>query len=101
MSDRKARRASTESFQLRRPELVRAPGTAGGLEARASTRPPGMIPVIGQAKVIRVTRGRILDVAVDLRKGSPTLSQHVKVELSPDSWNQILPSGSPILLGGG
>lgn len=48
------------------------------------------LPPYGQAKLIRVTRGRILDVAVDLRKGSPTFSQHVKVELSPDGWNQIL-----------
>lgn len=47
-------------------------------------------PPQGQAKLIRVTRGRILDVDVDLRKGSPTFGRHVKVELTPDGWNQIL-----------
>lgn len=47
-------------------------------------------PPYGQPKLIRVTRGRILDVDVDLRKGSPTFGRHVKVELAPDGWNQIL-----------
>jgi dTDP-4-dehydrorhamnose 3,5-epimerase len=48
------------------------------------------LPPHGQAKLIRVTRGRILDVNVDLRKGSPTFGRHVKVELAPDGWSQIL-----------
>ncbi len=48
------------------------------------------LPPYGQAKLIRVTRGRMLDVNVDVRKGSPTFGQHVKAELSIDSWNQIL-----------
>ena len=47
-----------------------------------------------QPKLIRVTRGRILDVNVDLRKGSPTFGRHVMAELDPDGWNQILvPAG--------
>lgn len=43
-----------------------------------------------QAKLIRVSRGAILDVAVDLRRDSPTYGRHVAVELSADAWNQIL-----------
>ncbi len=48
------------------------------------------IPPFGQAKLIRVLRGRILDVNIDLRKGSPTFEQHSSVELSHDDWNQTL-----------
>ncbi len=48
------------------------------------------LPPHGQAKLIRVTRGRILDVNVDLRKGSPSFGRHAKAELAPGGWNQIL-----------
>lgn len=41
-------------------------------------------------KLIRVIRGAILNVAVDLRTGSPTYGQHVSAILSADAWNQIL-----------
>ena len=40
---------------------------------------------MAQAKLVRVTKGAVLDVAVDLRKGSPTYRQWVKVELSADN----------------
>jgi len=52
------------------------------------------LPPHGQSKLIRVTHGRILDVNVDMRKGSPTFGGHVAVELSPDGWSQIfVPEG--------
>jgi dTDP-4-dehydrorhamnose 3,5-epimerase len=42
-----------------------------------------------QAKLVRVLKGKVLDVAVDLRKSSNTFGQHVAVELSEDSHTQL------------
>lgn len=47
-------------------------------------------PPFAQDKLVRVVRGAILDVAVDLRKNSPTYGRHVSAEISAGAWNQIL-----------
>ncbi|MBS0279951.1 MAG: dTDP-4-dehydrorhamnose 3,5-epimerase [Proteobacteria bacterium] len=66
--------------------LSREKGTVRGLHFQ---RPPR-----AQEKLIRVAKGRILDVAVDIRKGSPTYGKHVAVELTDTDGRQLyVPAG--------
>ena len=46
-------------------------------------------PPYTQSKLVRCVKGRVLDVAVDIRKGAPTYGQHVAVELSEDNHRQF------------
>jgi dTDP-4-dehydrorhamnose 3,5-epimerase len=62
------------------------PGTLRGLHYQS--------PPFAQDKLVRVVRGRILDVAVDIRRNSPTFGKWVAAEISAEKWNQILvPAG--------
>ena len=52
------------------------------------------LPPHAQGKLVRVPNGRVLDVVVDLRDGSPSYGKHIGVELSGENWQQLwVPAG--------
>ena len=66
--------------------ITRQPGTVRGLHYQTA-------PAL-EAKWVRCLRGRVLDVAVDLRRGSHTFLQHFAIELSPDTAQALfIPEG--------
>lgn len=66
--------------------LSMARGTVRGLHFQS--------PPMAQGKLVRVTRGVVLDVAVDVRPGSVTFGRHVSIELSAANWQQLwIPPG--------
>ena len=70
-----------EQFVQDNHSLSKPVGTVRGIHFQ---RPP-----VAQGKLIRCARGRILDVAVDLRLGSPTYGHHVATELSAENGDQV------------
>lgn len=51
-------------------------------------------PPFAQSKLVRVVKGKVLDVAVDIRRGSPTYGRHLEVELTEENHRQLfLPKG--------
>lgn len=66
--------------------FTRQPGTVRGLHWQAAP--------LAQAKLVRVVKGAIFDVAVDIRRQSATFGRHVAVELNADDWLQLfIPAG--------
>jgi dTDP-4-dehydrorhamnose 3,5-epimerase len=107
---RDARGSFAETFSER--DFAAAPASGGGAEPGTNRVPHfvqdneshsrrGVVrglhfqrPPHEQAKLVRVVAGRILDVAVDMRRNSPTFGQHVAVELSAENRLQIfIPRG--------
>jgi len=88
-----------ESYNRR--ELEKAVGPVEFVQDNESRSACGVLrglhyqlPPFAQAKMVRVLRGTILDVAVDIRKGSPRFGRHVGVELSEENRRQLfIPRG--------
>ncbi|MDH3194847.1 MAG: dTDP-4-dehydrorhamnose 3,5-epimerase [Hyphomicrobiales bacterium] len=62
--------------------LSRDKGTVRGLHFQ--------VPPFAQTKLVRVVKGAIFDVAVDIRTGSPTYGRHASIIISAQTWNQVL-----------
>lgn len=90
----------SETYSARAFEEI-APGQAFVQDNHSLSRDAGtlrglhfQLPPHAQGKLVRVPRGRVLDVIVDLRDGSPTYGKHVGVELSAENWKQMwIPAG--------
>ena len=83
-----------ESFNYR--DFAEAVGPVNFVQDNESRSGYGVVrglhfqkPPFCQSKLVRVVKGAVLDVAVDIRKGSPTFGQHVAVELTEDNHRQL------------
>jgi dTDP-4-dehydrorhamnose 3,5-epimerase len=85
-SEQRYRKCGIDCHFVQDNESMSMRGVLRGLHYQASPH--------AQAKLIRVVRGAVLDVAVDIRKGSPTFGKYVLVELSEKNKQQIyIPHG--------
>jgi dTDP-4-dehydrorhamnose 3,5-epimerase len=85
-SSKLAAQGFTEHFIQDNQSFSAAKGTIRGLHCQ-------MAPSV-QGKLVRVTKGAIWDVAVDIRKGSPTYGKWAAAELSEENWAQLwIPGG--------
>jgi dTDP-4-dehydrorhamnose 3,5-epimerase len=80
-ASRLAEHGITDTFIQDNHSWSRDVGTVRGLHFQT--------PPYAQAKLVRVTRGRLVDIVVDIRRVSPTYGQHVAIEISAEAWNQI------------
>ena len=71
----------TDTFVQDNHAFSQAPGVLRGLHFQLAPS--------AQGKLVRCTRGAILDVAVDIRQGSPTFGRHVSAVISAENWRQI------------
>lgn len=85
----------SETYNAQAFEAV-APGVTFVQDNHSLSRDVGVLrglhfqlPPHAQGKLVRVPKGRVLDVIVDLRKGSPTYGKHESVELSAENWKQL------------
>lgn len=79
--ERWAAQGVADQFVQDNHSLSRSVGTIRGIHFQA--------PPSAQGKLVRCARGRIMDYAIDLRRGSPTYGRHVAAELSADNGDQL------------
>ena len=90
-----------ETFSARLMESLGLPADLDWVQDNQSKSQPGVVrglhfqrPPHAQAKLVRVAKGRALDVVVDIRRDSPTYGQHAQVELSEARGNVLfVPAG--------
>ncbi len=80
-NEKKYRDAGIDASFVQDNQSFSAKGTLRGLHGQADP--------FAQGKLVRVLQGRVLDVAVDIRKNSPTFGQYVTVELSGENHKQF------------
>ncbi|GAB3742343.1 dTDP-4-dehydrorhamnose 3,5-epimerase [Hymenobacter agri] len=86
-----------ETYSARTMQALGLPADLDWVQDNQSKSQPGVVrglhfqrPPHAQAKLVRVAKGRALDVVVDIRRDSPTYGQHAKIELSEAQGNMLL-----------